>query len=56
MEITLNGNNRPLRIYAIDQADNHITTTFRDGDFIPQEQGMFHLDYPDGAEIVDMRN
>lgn len=56
VEITLNGNNRPLRIYAIDQADNHITTTFKEGDFIAQEQGMFHLDYPDGAEIVDMRN
>lgn len=56
VEITLNGNNRPLRIYAVDQADNLITTTFRDGDFIAQETAMFHLDYPEGAEIVDMRN
>lgn len=56
VEITLNGNNRPLRIFAVDQADNLITTTFEAGDFVTQESGMFHLDYPEGAEIVDMRN
>lgn len=56
VEITLNARNMPLRIFAIDQADNLITTSFKEGDFVAQEQGMFHLDYPDGAEIVDMRN
>lgn len=56
VEITLNGNHMPLRIFAIDQSDNLITTTFEDGSFIDQQPEMFHLDYPEGAEIVDMRN
>jgi len=46
----------PLSIDAIDQADNHIVTTFDNGEFIRENSSMFHLDYPDGAEIVDMRN
>lgn len=56
VEISLSGNQMPLRIFAIDQADNLITTTFEDGSFIDQQPEMFHLDYPEGAEIVDMRN
>lgn len=56
VEITLDGNQRPLRIFARDQADNLITTTFEEGNFIGQQPEMFHLDYPEGAEIVDMRN
>lgn len=56
VEITLNADLIPLRIFAKDQADNLITTSFKEGRFVAAEQGMFHLDYPDGAEIVDMRN
>lgn len=56
VEITLSDNLTPLRIFAQDQADNLITTSFKEGRFIDPKQGMFHLDYPLGAEIVDMRN
>ena len=56
VEITLDLELMPLRIFAKDQADNLITTTFKEGKFIAPEQGMFNLDYPEGAEIVDMRN
>ncbi len=56
VEITLMSDLTPLQIFAKDQADNLITTSFRQGKFIAPKQGMFHLDYPDGAEIVDMRN
>ncbi len=56
VEITLNTDLEPLRIFAKDQADNLITTSFKEGRFIAPEQGMFNLDYPEGAEIVDMRN
>lgn len=56
VEITLSKDLTPLRIFAKDQADNLITTSFREGRFMAPEQGMFHLDYPEGAEIVDMRN
>src|SRR6056297_914429 len=56
VEITLNTDLEPLRIFAKDQADNLITTSFKEGRFIAPEHGMFNLDYPEGAEIVDMRN
>lgn len=56
VEITLDGALMPLQIFAKDQADNLITTSFKEGKFIAPEQGMFNLDYPEGAEIVDMRN
>lgn len=56
VEITLDDKLMPLRIFAKDQADNLITTSFKGGKFIAPEQGMFNLDYPEGAEIVDMRN
>lgn len=56
VEITLDAELMPLRIFAKDQADNLITTSFKEGKFIAPEQGMFNLDYPEGAEIVDMRN
>ncbi len=56
VEISLSRELIPLNIFAVDQADNRITTTFENGSFVPLEEGMFHLDYPEGAEIVDMRN
>lgn len=56
VKITLSSDLIPLRIFAKDQADNLITTSFKQGNFIAPKQGMFHLDYPEGAEIVDMRN
>lgn len=56
VEITLTDELMPLRIFAKDQADNLITTSFKEGNFIAPKPGMFNLDYPEGAEIVDMRN
>jgi hypothetical protein len=56
VEIVLSSELVPIRIQAVDPSDNVIVTQFENGSFIPSRQGMFHLDYPDGAEIVDMRN
>lgn len=56
VKITLDENLIPLSIFALDQADNEITTTFRNGSFIDPKPGMFELTYPASAEIVDMRN
>lgn len=56
VEIYLSEQQKPQKIKAVDPADNIIITSFDNGDFISSSQGMFHLDYPDGAEIVDMRN
>lgn len=46
----------PQKIRAVDPVDNVITTTFKDGSFVNVQQEMFVLDYPESAEIVDMRN
>lgn len=46
----------PEKIRAVDPVDNVITTTFDEGQFIARQQDMFLLEYPDSAEIVDMRN
>ncbi|SHF29345.1 Outer membrane lipoprotein-sorting protein [Fodinibius roseus] len=56
VEIFLSSDLIPLKIRAVDPVDNVITTQFNDGKFVPARQEMFHLDYPEGAEVVDMRN
>ena len=56
VKVTLDNQLVPLRIFALDQADNEITTAFQNGSFIDPESGMFELTHPEGAEIVDMRN
>lgn len=56
VEIILTPELIPQRIKALDPSDNVIITHFRNGRFVETEQGMFSLDYPDGAEVVDMRN
>lgn len=56
VEIYLSKSLVPQKIRAVDPTDNVITTTFRNGKFIQSQKGMFSLDYPSGAEIVDMRN
>lgn len=56
VEIFLSKNLIPQKIVAVDPADNVITTSFSNGEFIEPGQAMFQLDFPDDAEIVDMRN
>jgi outer membrane lipoprotein-sorting protein len=56
VEIYLTTNLIPLKIRAVDPVDNIITTTFKDGEFIDPRKNMFLLEYPEGAEIVDLRN
>lgn len=46
----------PQKIRAVDPVDNIITTRFKDGKFVSAKKEMFLLDYPEGAEVVDMRN
>lgn len=55
VEILLDAQLRPVRITAWDISDNEIITNFTNGDFLNPESGLFVLDYPDDAEIVDMR-
>lgn len=55
VEILLDAQLRPLEIKAWDISDNEIVTTFTNGRFLDPEAGLFELDYPEDAEIVDMR-
>lgn len=56
VEIYLSKGLIPRKIRAVDPVDNIITTSFRRGEFIGYREGLFLLNYPDGAEVVDMRN
>ena len=56
VEIFLSKGKIPRKIRAVDPVDNIITTKFSNGSFIAARDEMFRLDYPDGAEIIDMRN
>ncbi|MDZ7806200.1 MAG: outer membrane lipoprotein carrier protein LolA [Gracilimonas sp.] len=55
VEILLDADLRPLRIIAIDISDNEIVTNFSTGRFYAPESNLFQLEYPEDAEIVDMR-
>lgn len=46
----------PQKIRAVDPVDNVITTTFNNGTFVEVQSGMFELNYPENAEIIDMRD
>lgn len=56
VEIFLDAQLIPQKIRAVDPADNIITTTFTAGRFVAPDDDMFVLNYPESAEIVDMRN
>lgn len=56
VEIFLDPDLIPQKIEAVDPADNIITTTFSTGKFVEPEEEMFELEYPENAEVVDMRN
>ena len=56
VEIYLSKGLVPQKIRAVDPVDNVITTSFDKGEFVAPREKLFQLDYPNGAEIVDMRN
>lgn len=56
VEIYLSTGLVPRKIRAVDPVDNVITTTFDQGKFVSKQKDMFLLDYPENAEIVDMRS
>tara|TARA_R110000868_G_scaffold408293_5_gene691041 strand:- start:78428 stop:79057 length:630 start_codon:yes stop_codon:yes gene_type:complete len=55
VEIEVNGVLEPIKITAYDFADNLIVTTFSNGKFESLTDQTFNLNYPEDAEIVDMR-
>lgn len=55
IEIRLDTSLQPLSINAVDQADNRVITHFRSGSFIGDGKEVFELNYPEDAEIIDLR-
>lgn len=55
VEIVVDRNLKPIKITAYDIADNIIITSFKNGEFETRDAKTFKLEYPEGAEIVDMR-
>lgn len=55
VEIVIDPQFRPVEITAWDISDNEIVTTFTNGTFLTPENGLFQLEYPEDAEVVDMR-
>ncbi|SMO69731.1 LolA family protein [Gracilimonas mengyeensis] len=55
VEIMLDRQNRPVKITAWDISDNEIVTRFEEGKFVGSQSGLFELEYPADAEVVDMR-
>lgn len=55
VEIRLTGQQIPVAITAFDFADNKIVTRFKNGSFMGAGATSFELEYPDNAEIIDMR-
>lgn len=55
VEIIIDAQLRPVQIKAWDISDNEIVTTFSNGVFLDPANNLFELDYPDDAEVVDMR-
>ncbi len=55
VEIQIDSQFRPVEIKAWDISDNEIITTFNNGTFLEPAEDLFLLDYPEDAEVVDMR-
>ena len=56
VSIFLDESSVPTKIVAIDQVENELITEFIDGEFISHEEGIFEFQYPDEAEIIDLRH
>jgi len=53
--IVVDAQANPVSISAYDFSDNEIVTTFKNGAFLPKNEELFVLKYPQDAEIVDTR-
>lgn len=56
VQITLDAEEMPREIEAIDQAENRLVTQFNNGRFIDQENSIFEMDISGSAEIIDLRH
>lgn len=56
VSIFLDSNGIPTQIAAIDQVENELITTFNQGEFIEKTPDVFQFQYPEDAEVIDLRN
>jgi outer membrane lipoprotein-sorting protein len=54
--IFLDENGIPMRIEAVDQVENELTTFFITGSFIPENPDVFLFEFPESAEQIDLRH
>ena len=54
--IVLDKDGLPLRVEAIDQVENELTTFFQSGRFTEETSETFRFQPPDGAEQIDLRH
>jgi len=55
VQIRISGQQIPVSIIAFDFAENKIVTRFKNGSFLRPGATSFELEFPDDAEIIDMR-
>lgn len=53
--IFLNSEGNPEEIVAVDQAENELVTTFRNGNFTDESKDLFRVEVPADAELIDLR-
>ena len=53
--IRLNADLTPDEIRAIDQMENHLITRFAEAHYMDYSAAVFVLEYPENAEIIDLR-
>lgn len=56
VSIFLNTTGTPTRIVAIDQVENELITHFSNGEFIQRAPEIFQFEYPEDAEVIDLRH
>ncbi len=56
VSIFLNASGTPTRIVAIDQVENELITHFSNGEFIQRAPEIFQFEYPEDAEVIDLRH
>ncbi len=56
VQIILTADGNPLRILALDQVDNELITEFTFGEFVPADDELFELSWPEDAEVIDLRH
>lgn len=56
VSIFLNSSGIPSRIVAVDQVENELITYFNEGEFMMQTPDTFQFQYPEDADVIDLRH